>query len=353
MQQYIDELVRRGRLGAAWLKDQVSSDGMIPLIADNDLGCYYKCVLPLRLSGYSVEASRVLDTIMRLHYTANGDLRNSAERKTSGTYTSVFCQVYPNGWVTLGAHALGRFDVVRKLMAGIIDNYYDEEMGTFRACALPRLDHFDINSCSMAVELFMLTDLPRARRAADFIIRHIDGQPDLDKFYHGRVVKPFDYITELDAKNPDYGSMDFSKSNQAYWFLGLSAAALTQLYELTADERFLAASERLFAIFLACGDHGFQAPGSGKSLWTASMLYRLTGKSIYRDSAFRLIDYFFSIQREDGTFLLPNMKPEEATPKFLFDTTPEYTRWFFEVAAEFAMLDRSEHAATTSPKILI
>lgn len=335
MKSTIDELMRRGKVGASWLANQVSPDGAIPAAGD-DLGCYYKCVLPLRLSGHPAEASRVLDRIMRRYYTADGDLRNSVERKTSGTYTSVFCQVYPNGWITLGAQALGQFDVVRRLTNGMMNGYYDEEMGTFRSGCRPKLDHFDVNSGAMAVELFALTDMAKARRAADFLIRHIAGQPEPDRFYHGRVVKPFDYITEFDAKNPAYGSIDMSKEGQAYWFLGLSSAALAQLHELTGDERYLAAAKRFFATFLACGDYGFHAPGSGKSLWAASLLYRLTGDRLYLDSARRLMDFFFSAQREDGTFLLPGMKPEEATPKFLFDTTPEYTRWFLEVAAELA-----------------
>ena len=128
MKSAVEELKRRGRIGASWLAGQVAPDGTIPAAGD-DLGCYYKCVLPLRLAGYPAEAARVLDKIMQLHYTADGDLRNSAERKTSGTYTSVFCQVYPNGWITLGAHSLGRFDVVRLLMDGIMKPWFQSAVG--------------------------------------------------------------------------------------------------------------------------------------------------------------------------------------------------------------------------------
>jgi hypothetical protein len=156
MNDLINDIHRRGRLAADWLASQVDENGS--LACDGDLGCYYKCVYPLRMAGYSVQASKLLDQVLRLHLREDGDLRNSDEKKTSGTYTSFFCQCYPNGWVTQGAFLLGRFDIVRTLMGGLVRNYYDEDMGSFRISHTPRVELFDVNSGAMALELFLLTD---------------------------------------------------------------------------------------------------------------------------------------------------------------------------------------------------
>jgi len=123
---------------------------------------------------------------------------------------------------------------------------------------------------------------------------------------------------------------------QAYWFLGLPCAALLHLYQKSSETIYLDQAKRLFDILLSCGDPGFNAPGSGKSFWAASMLYRLTKEEKYLDACLKAMNYFTSMHQPDGTFLLPDMKPEEASAKFLFDVTPEYARWFLEVASELA-----------------
>jgi hypothetical protein len=336
MKIYADELYRRGQLSAKWVSEQVDENGYLP--CGGDLGCYYKCVYPLRSAGYTHKASLLLDRIMDLHFTKTGDLRNSDSEKTKGSYTSWFSQVYPNGWVILGAWLLGRFDVVRMLMEGVIRNFYDPEMGTFRSCAMPKEDIFDVNSAAIAVELFLLYDLEKAKRAAAFLIDHMSRQPDIENRYYSKIMKPFVYITGPDARNDTYSFIKKGEKDQAFWFLGLPCAALTQLYELTGEDRFLDAARRFFDVFLECGDAGFSAAGSGKTFWSSSMLYRLTGEKKYRDSCLKLMDFFISLQRDDGTFLLPGMDPSGLTPKFLFDTIPEYARWFLETAAELSTL---------------
>jgi hypothetical protein len=336
MKSYAGELYRRGQLSAKWVSEQVDENGFLP--CGGDLGCYYKCVYPLRSAGYTHKASLLLSRILALHLTETGDLRNSDSEKTKGSYTSWFSQVYPNGWVILGAWLLGRFDAVKLLMDGVILNFYDPEMGTFRSCAKPREDIYDVNSAAMAVELFMLFDLEKAEKAARFLTDHIAGQPDIQNRYYGKIKKPFIYLTGDDARNDTYSFIKKGEKDQAFWFLGMPCAALTQLFELTGKLEYLDTARHYFDVFLECGDPAFCGAGSGKAFWSSSMLYRITGEKIYRDSCIRLMDFFFSIQREDGTFLLPGMDPSGLTPKFLFDTTPEYARWFLEVAAELSAI---------------
>lgn len=336
MKTQINELERRGRLTISWLVNQVDEDGYLP--CEGDLGCYYKVMYALARGGYPVHAAKVLNRTMQLHYQSNGDLRNSPEKKASGTYTSRFCQVYPNGWTILGANLIGRFDVVRQLTKGVIDNYYDEEMGTIRSCCTPRVDQFDANSAAMGAELFLLTDIERAKRCGDFLIKHLENQPDPDNWFHNRVEKPFNYITVPDPERPLYCSIKIGEPDQPYWFLGLSTIALTLLYEVTGDEKYLSGARRFFDKILACGDPGFVSTTSGKTFLASSMLYRITGEEIYKTSLMRLMEFFFSIQQQDGTFRLPGMTDAEADTKWHYDTAPEYARWFLEIAAELSTI---------------
>jgi hypothetical protein len=330
-----NELVEKAQLSLKWMKSQIAEDGTLAF-CENDLGCYYKCVYPLRIGGYPELASSVLNKILELHATEDGDLRNSPERRTSGTYTSKYCQIYPNGWIILGAYFQGRFDVFRHLMDGAVKNLYDPQMGTFYASAFPKNELYDVNSAAMATELFALCDIPKARKAADFLIRHIESQPDPDQWYYSVVDKQFRYVTDLKPNELFYTAVKKGEKNQAFWFFGMPCAALLQLYELTGESKYLEAARKYFDEFLSCGEPAFCGAGSGKAFWSSSILYRLTGEKKYLDSCIRLMDFFFGIQQPDGTFLLSGMTQKDMVPKFMFDTIPEYARWFLEVAAELS-----------------
>ncbi len=335
---YASELLRRGRLAAGWMAGQVDENGALP--CKGDLGAYYKCVYPLRMAGYSLQASRMLECIMHLHYRNDGDLRNSDEQKASGNYTSHFSQVYPNGWIIQGAFLLGRFDIVRKLLKGVMDNYYDEEMGTFRSSCRPRVEQFDVNSAATALEVFLLTDIEKAKRAADFLLRLLYNQPDPENWFYSRVRKPFTYITTPDPRSATYSAIRIGEEKQALWFLGLPCAALVQLYDYTGEARYLEAAERFFATFLSVGEPAYCWITSGKSAWAAAMLYRITREKRYLTTLRTLTDFLISLQQEEGFFLVPGMTAEEMGPKLLFDLAPEYVRWFLDIAADLSAAAR-------------
>ena len=336
IQTYITELTQKGVKAAEWVANHVDRQGNVP---GGSLGNAYKCVFPLRGTGYPVQASMVLNCILKRFLTENGDLRDGKESKTNGTYTSYFCQVYPNGWIALGAFWLNRFDAFRTLMQGLMNNYYNKDMGSFRSACNPFTDEYDVTSAAMAVELFILTDMEKAKRAGDFLIRHIENQPDLSHFYYSRVDASFNYIKQPNPRSEMYSHVKIGAEGQGLWMVGMPIAVLTMLYEATGEQKYLDGALRFFDAYVSCGDVIYRALGSGKAMWGASMLYRITQDKKFLDVAKGIADYFLSLQKDDGCFdpETPSTTPTaERNWKLLFDLTPEYARWFHEVSAELA-----------------
>ncbi len=333
MEQYIKLLEDRGRLSAQWILNDMNEDGTLRV--NGDIGCYYKPIFPLRSAGYTYEASLLLKKVMELFYQPDGDLRGPDGRKGSGNYANNCCQVYPNGWVALGAFWLGQFDIYKKVTDGIVNNFYDEEMGAIRTKCWPEpSEEYDVVSAALCAEVLMLSDLPKAERLCDFLIRMLDQNDP--QYFFSVAVKPFAVKADPNQSTNPYGNVDYHKPGQYYYYFGLPAIVLAQLYELTGNRRWLDGAEAYFDRFLSCGDNALHAPGSGKSFWAASILWRLTGKQLYKDACLSLMDYFCKAQRGDGSFLMPGMTEADLTVKMNYNLIPEYSRWFFEVAAELA-----------------
>ena len=334
MFQYTEELTRRAQLIAKWMLGHIREDGSLD--CSDNLGTYYKLVYPLRSTGYTAQASKVLTYTLKRFMTPSGDFRTNTQRKASEAYNSRFCQTYAQGWITLGAELLGRRDTVCLLHDALIRNYFDEELGAIRAAIDPELNWFDSNSAAAGILSLLLTDLPRAERLADFLIRLMDLQPDPEHYFYHNVTADLKPVATPDPKYPHMSFITNGQEGQIGWVLGLPSAALIKLYEATGKERYLEYGIRYFDAFVGIGDGIFRSFGSGKGMWAASMLYRLTGASRYLEICTEILEFFFSCQAPDGSYhaAVDYSDPENEDYLIEFDITPEYCRWFLEVAAE-------------------
>ena len=333
MERYIKVLEERGLLSANWVLHELLEDGSLPV--NGDIGCYYKPIAPLSQAGYGAEASKLLKHVMELFYKEDGDLRDADGRKGSGTYSNNCCQVYPNGWFALGAVALGQYDIYKKICDGIINNYFDEEMGAIRTKCFPeKSEEYDVVSASLCAETFILYDLPLAEILCDFLIKMLD-QDDKNYFF-SVATKPFKIKAIANDEENPYGWVDYNKPGQYYYYFGLPSIALAKVYEISGKEKYLEASKEYYERFLSCGENALRAPGSGKGFWASSILYRLTGEEKYKKACMSLMEYFCAAQRGDGSFLMPGMSEADLTQKMNYNLIPEYSRWFYEVAAELS-----------------
>lgn len=334
MNTIISELIHHGEISAKWLVMQVLPDGS--LHNDNDdLGMYYKCIYPLRVAGYPHLASRMCDVVLEKFICQNADLHNKSGSKTSGKYTSEYCQIYPVGWVALGAFMTNRYEVFSRIMSGVDVLYFNDEVGSIRTKADTPNTLFDSNSAAMAIELYSLCDIKKAIQAAGFLEKLLLAQPDPENYFYSRMDNNGNVSTDL-TTNPIYSAVDKHGIHQAYWFLGMPAAALLRLYMKTNEIKFLKLAMAYFDQ-ATCLPSSLESPGSGKTMWAASILYRLTKDEKYLKIFTHIAECFFSWQRKDGLILPTWLEENSLTPKFNFDIVPEYIRWFYDTAAELAL----------------
>jgi hypothetical protein len=111
-------------------------------------------------------------------------------------------------------------------------------------------------------------------------------------------------------------------------YLGISAALLCHVYELTRQPRYLAAAERIFDFLLRCHEDVLECFASGKVGYAAALLYRITGKNSYREAAIKLMEWLLRMQKPDGRWTVD--QPD--LPWFLtWDCTAEFVYWIAEM----------------------
>ncbi|MHB1485280.1 MAG: hypothetical protein ACYCYI_11540 [Saccharofermentanales bacterium] len=337
MQRLISELIRRGELSAQTLLSKITPEGYL-YDGDDDLGNYYKCLYPVRLTGHTATASLLANRIMEMFYQENHDLHNKTGPKTGGNYTSNYCQFYPNYWVMLGSALCGRYDITMKLVDSAKKLYYNEKTGSFCSNIDQEDKTYDTNSAAIAIETFCLSgEYDKADRAADFLSTIEKNQPDPDNFFYSRANEDFEILTDP-TNNPVYTLIDKNQPFQAYWFLGMPALALARFYDKTGNDKYLKLSQLYYEQFISCGDFRTRALGSGKNMSAAAILYRQTKDIKYFTDCKNIAEFFFSLQSDTGVFVPPGSSLESITPKVFYDIVPEYTRWLFEVASDLSAM---------------
>jgi hypothetical protein len=336
MHPYTDVLITRGAHIADWLLTQIDGEGS--LLHATDMYAYTKCVYALSLAGHPDRAALVLNQILKRFGTADGDLMldEQAGKKTWEPYTSFFSQTYSNSWVILGAEKLGRQETVRKLNQCLLDYFYDPEMGAMRSSRKPVKDRYDTCSAATGILCLLNSRFDVAEKLGEFLMKVERGQPDRENIFYCNIEKPFRYATEFHPRFPAFTGVKTGAPGQAVWMIGYPIAALAKLYEYTGKTSYLDGAKKYADAFMHAGEHACVSAGCGKALWGFSILYRLTGDARYDQVCRRILDHYFTQQAPDGSFPIPGFVPEEDMKGYsvIFDTTPEYCRWFFEVAAE-------------------
>ena len=315
MQTRVESYRDAARRGAQWLLSQQNSDGSF-LGPDLQADVYHKAPYALGLTGYALEANRLLNWIKAHDLAADGRLH----------HFDAGLALYKTNWICQGAHRLARFDISAPVMRYILQ------------CQAPCGGFFQVVEGNEYVEPVCTSwagvstiyagRLEIAIQAARCLASMIDQQPDETRFYCW--LTPEGQLVTEDAPLPAGVSfLDARSPQQAYYNPGIACLFLTRLYLATNSAEFLNSAQRLFELSLGWAEDAYAYPTAGKSAVAAANLYLITGDERARDAACSMGDYLVQEQSEEGWW----RNPHSDGMIVRLDHTAEFVAFMSEIAA--------------------
>jgi hypothetical protein len=318
------------RRGARWIVRHQAGDGFLPSRTRVVESCY-KGIWALTLLDYAPEAMRLAD-VVRGWIADDGDI--PSPREEPAFFTTHY--LYANTYLAIGAQALGRFDVAQRLFRFISDRQ-DQAWGGFfsqgpRFEGEPLMDTVSTSISGLAA--LYLGDVERARRAAGFLGRVFERQPEPDQAFFSTMTPDGELNTDCDPE-ASHQRIDIHDPEQDWYFIGTPTVFLPHLYEATGDGQYLDLARRyLDYLDQRCCAGAFTDFSSGKSGVGAAHLHRLTGEERYREIAMAVGEFILGHQTPFGCWQeSPGL--DEAPPVDLawsdMDMTAEYVLWLRQI----------------------
>ncbi len=316
------------RRSAAWLQSQQTEDGGWRGFEDPPADAYYKVVWAFNLLGESLAAERAVDYVRRRILQADGDVLPRAAM----AHRDIHYQ-YCNGWLTIGAHKQGRYDVAGPALRFLLSQQNPAHGGFYSLRAEPgqqqRCDTMSSGIGGLAA--LVCGQMDAARRTADFFERHIGMQPAPDKRFYITVGTDGRLVTEFPDAEARWRVIDTGQKDQCWYAAGLPFAFAALLYRTTGEKRYADLAGWLFDFQSRCVNP-WDGGSSGKAAWGCSILYHLTGDTRYRDIAMHIAGNILANQFPDGGIVWggPSSYGTEGvvqlSPKEI-DHTAEFTIW--------------------------
>ena len=319
------------------------------ILQEKDLQGHYKAPAFWAAVGDAEMAGRCRQIIVDRFLREDGDFRMSDTVKgfTEFACTTVNQYIYPNGWITVGMQKAGAYDVVQKALKFIL-SFQDPKFGGFYYAFDPvkkvidkrLMDSSSTSSAGMA--LLMAGRLDEARRAGDFVLRLLSLQPEPDKYYFS-CIRPdgalhTDVFRTEDQWDPDSRKQKCLSAtadglNELTWLVGKPTKFLTRLYTATGKTEYLEGAKRAFFFFHKLHPNAWKNYASCKTMWAGAELYRITGESVFAETAVRLLDFYCQTQAPSGSWVhtLWYKSEEEQTFSWTADITYEYGAEFSDV----------------------
>jgi len=310
--------------GADWLESRQTKDGSID--PAGGIASSYKATFALVIAGRLDAAWRLMDCIVAKYVTAPGEFH--AEGETDFDRAAAF---YRATYIVRAALCLGRFDVASP--AALSHLYrYQHRSGGFCA-SLERSGRRLINpvhTCMGGWLCLYTARLDRAVRAGDFLVRLVQGQPQLpDRFYFHTHARTGRCVTEFEEGAGVRHYSDRKLAKQWFFVTGAIMGFLSDLYRATGRSTYLQTARQLFDYEQGMNPRGFRWPSKCKVGWGAALLYSVTSDPAHRAMAMKVADVtFLDAQHKDGSWdELTLLQQDDGTGVTLssFETTAEFT----------------------------
>ncbi|MFI5985299.1 beta-L-arabinofuranosidase domain-containing protein [Streptomyces sp. NPDC051555] len=331
LEQRVDTYKAASSRGAQQLASSQRPDGSLPSSHDV-IESSYKGIWALQCAGRTVEAAR-LASYVRAHLGADGSVPSPREE----AYFLDVHYLYANGYLAIGTHLLGQFDLSDRLMS-FIASMQNPQHGGFRSTGpLPgdgRCDTVSTSISGIAALFHGRQDV--ALRAAGFLAAVWKAQPERASVFFSTTSADGELRTGAGVHQ-----LKVQEPGQDWWFLGAPAVFLTALHEKTGDAQHLELARELMD-YMAQSCHRDVAlhPSCGKLGVSAAMLYRLTGERQYADLAVRIADLIVGNQDPKGVWTRDMWFHDTAwdgTADLLWsdlDMSLEYVLWLDLIARE-------------------
>jgi len=320
--------------GVRWLTEWLFDDGSYGVHSEiDDLACYYKSPYLFQLSGRARQAMQLLEFIRRRFMCPDHDFVTAAHHKSDNAAFNEYW-VYPNGWLTMGAQRMGRFDIAYPAFEYLRSAHEPGQGGflTSGPCGSGDGETDALTTAHLGLVCLHLGDLPRAEGAGRWLARLLTLQPDSRTGLFLRRDRSGHLIRDIPRDKAAFYLVSAREPNQAYFMIGYPIAFLVKLYEATADEVYLTAARDYFEFAFSCEGNLRSSPTSHKVAWGAAVLARISNDHRCTELAVTIADHLVTIQDPSGAWLVD--QPAHTT----FDQTAEISIWLQEISAELSRL---------------
>ena len=319
------------------------------ILQETDLQSHYKAPAFWAAVGDAAMAGRHRKIICDRFLRSDGDFRMAEDVKGFEKFacTTVNQYIYPNGWLIVGMQKAGAYDVVQKALEFIL-RFQDPRHGGFYYAFDPKTKQIDkslmdsSSTSSAGMALLMAGRLAEARRAGDFILRLLDLQPQPDQYYFSCMRPDGALHTDVFATEDQWDpnsrkqkclSAQADGLNELTWLIGKPTKFLTRLYTATGQAKYLEGAKKAFFFFHKLHPNAWKNYASCKTMWAGAELYRITGETVFADTATRLLDFYCQTQAPSGAWVhtLWYKSEEEQTFCWTADITWEYGAEFSDV----------------------
>ena len=292
----ITERLRTARdAGATYLRSQQRADGAVGDPERAGLGPYYKTIWAFAAAGDQEAGNRLASWVASNVQQRNGDFAGPMR----GTFQDNNW-AYPNAWMTIGAHLLGRYDISAPGMRFLL-TLQDPHTGGFRMQPTREDSIQDVLNAAQCGNACLLTgNLDAALNVSAFLRMMQDAQPrpSEEQFF---VFKPGAGLrTEFPEDRQRLHSIRVDTPRQAYFNAGIAPAFLSRLTMATGDMAHVELGKRYLDIAFHVLDEMYETAQVGKVGWGAALTYAVTREERYLRLAERVGEAMVAQQVDGG-----------------------------------------------------
>jgi hypothetical protein len=310
-----------------WFAARIKSDGSL---GDDcqDLACFYKLPYLMQLAGHAAEAHRLLDYIRDRFLGPDGDFLSSNRVKTIDPVLALY-PGYINGWITMAAHKLGRFDLSFPAW-DYLRGFWNADLSGF---AIDRTaggvnGTVEVLMCAhLGLGALYLGDLELARGAGQALRQFLRLQPSPDMRFYLRMAGAGHLETDFSSEDAALHVIAAEQPGQAWFFIGYPIAFLTRLFRATGEPRDLETARGYFDFAQRCAPRMLGEHLAHKVAWGAVELASVTGEASHWALGAEISRKLIEAQGRDGIWM------SDQPPHTRMDQSAEVAIWLLEIAA--------------------